>query len=1256
MQIKILRLLLIILGICTFNGCISTKPYYDKSQKNWQSANSPDTLQLKYSVFLIGDCGVPDKNRQEPVLKLLQSQIFQKDSLLKPAGPSDSVSHSSNPKDVLIFLGDNIYETGLPEPDASDRKEKERRMTEQLKIVKGFKGKTIVIPGNHDWNESRPGGLQALNREEEFVENYLDSADVFLPSNGCGGPVELQLTNDLVVILIDSEWWLSKYEKPLAPDNGCTSANRLDLIEQVQDIITRNHGKNIVLAQHHPLFSNGRHGGYFSIKDYIFPLTLVRDNYYIPLPVIGSIYPLLRQYGVSRQDLSNKDYQQLKRGLLSILDDEKNIVIATGHEHALQLNKYKDINLIISGAGSKSTSLIKGNDALFAHGGGGAKGFSRLNYYNNGQCWVEFWEPEGDGSTGKLVFRSPLYAIPPSNPQKTLEQKQISYADSTKMIVAGAEYKAGNLKRRLFGEHYRDTWSTPIKVKYLDLNNFAGGLTPVKMGGGHQTISLQLKGKDGNTYQFRTVDKNPSALLPESFLKTFAEDLVQDQVSSAHPYGALMIPEMAKTIGIYHTDPILVYMPYSTILGPYIQQIGGKLGIIEAKPDEDVSDFKSFGNAKNAVSTAKMYKEIRKDNDNEVDQKMFLRSRLFDMLIGDWDRHEDQWRWAEFKKTKGVLYRPIPRDRDQAFTKFDGIIPTLISEIIPDIQTFGMTIKDPAELSIAARNLDRNLLNKLSKSDWQEVATDIQKELSDEVINKSVLKMPAEVYSKSGDELIEKLKSRRNQLANVANTYYKILAKEVTIAGSDKKEFFKVERDNNNSHLSIYKIDKNDQIDHKIYDRIFDNSETKELNLYALDGKDSILIEGGSANGIKIRVVGGNGKDALIDKGTGGRTLFYDLKTGENNIVPGSSTALRLSNNTGVNNYNVNSYTYDKSGIQPSIDYNADDGLFFGGGYGIKHYGFRKEPYSYDQSLTGNYAPKTGAYTIRYNANFYSLFAPNVDIVLSAALNGPKYTFNYYGQGNSSLNTGDSVDYFRVRTKNLSLRSFLQYRFTKAFKVGIGPGYEYFRIEKPVNRYVSFPSFPDRTDIENASKYLTLRSYAIIDFVNNPIFPGSGVRLKMEANYFNEIKSTADRYLQLKSDISFYATPNFKFPVTAAVKIGAATNLGDYKFFQANSLGNNANLRGYRNNRFSGRSYLYQNSELRFKLSNFRNYLVTGNIGMFGFFDSGRVFSDMPESNDWHQAYGPGVWINFYNKFLLSTSYGISKEGKYFAFKTRVSF
>lgn len=1234
------------------SGCITLKPYYDKSELSWKEATPPDSAQLKYTVYLLGDAGNPSSSRQEPTLKLAQSHIFTKKTV-KISG-KDSIISTSDPKDVVLFLGDNIYSTGLPEPEESDRKEKERRIIEQMNIVKDFAGRKVFIPGNHDWNEGYSGGLAAVNRQEQFVENYLDSNDVFLPSNGCPGPVELQLNKDLVVIILDSEWWLHRFEKPRAPDNGCTAGSRLEILEQVKDIIVRNRGKNIVIAQHHPLFSNGKHGGYYSLKDYIFPLTLVRERLYIPLPVIGSIYPFMRQYGISRQDLSNKDYQQLKRGLLAILEDEKNVVLATGHEHALQFNKYNDISHIISGAGAKSNGVTKGNEALFAHG---TKGFSKIKYYDNGQAWVEFWEPEGDGSTGKLVYRTPMYAIPPKKASEIREEKQINYKDSVKVMAAGPEFEAGNFKRTFYGEHYRDTWATPVKVNYLDLSTFAGGLTPLKMGGGKQTTSLQLEGKDGNVYQFRTVRKDPSALLPQGFIRTFADDFFQDQISSAHPYGSLIVPDMAKAIGIYYVNPQLVYMPYSRLLGPYIQQVGGQLGTIEARPDEDVSDFKSFGNAKNAISTHKLYEKLHEDNDNEVDQPMYLKARLFDILISDWDRHEDQWRWAEFKKEKGSIYRPIPRDRDQAFTKYDGTLPKLVTKLVPDLQSFDYEIKDVAKLSIAARNLDRNFLNKLTHQQWLQIAFEVQTKLTDQVIEDAVRKMPPEVFNISGQEIIGKLKSRRNNLTKAAEEYYTVLCKEVTVTGTDKHEFILIENIGDYTRLSMHKIDSERKVGNKIFGRTFLSEETRELNIFAFEGRDSIVVKGDAAK-LKIRIVGGEDVDYFKDNTPRQikNIIVYDTQDNEETISKGNSTKLQLSKYESVHEYNRNAFKYDKKGFIPSFDYNVDDGLFIGAGYTIKHYGFRKDPYSYTHTLKGNYAPRTGANSINYQGHIYSIFGRNKDIVIQAAFNGPKYTFNYFGQGNSTPNVGDKIDYYRVRTKNISFSTFFQRRFTQAFKVGIGPGYELYWIEKPTDNFLTSPDFTDKQDLENPSRFATLRTYANIDFVDNAFSPSSGVRWKNEINYFRDIKTSRDNFLQLKSDISFYGTPNFSFPVTAALRIGGATNIGNYKFFQSNFLGNTTNLRGYRNNRFAGKSYVYQNSELRFKVSTFRNYIFTGNFGLFGFFDTGRVYSNMPETDNWHSAYGPGAWINLYNKFLISTGYGISKEGKYFTINSGFSF
>jgi hypothetical protein len=66
------------------------------------------------------------------------------------------------------------------------------------------------------------------------------------------------------------------------------------------------------------------------------------------------------------------------------------------------------------------------------------------------------------------------------------------------MATPGKRYQGGGLRRFLLGGTYRDLWATPIKVPVLDLHRFAGGLRPLKVGGGHQTKSLRFAAADGS--------------------------------------------------------------------------------------------------------------------------------------------------------------------------------------------------------------------------------------------------------------------------------------------------------------------------------------------------------------------------------------------------------------------------------------------------------------------------------------------------------------------------------------------------------------------------------------------------------------------------------------------------------------------------------------------------------------------------------------------------------------------------------------
>ena len=152
MKKKYLRLLYFLFILLTGAGCagLNPPPNYKPEVSNWKTITPPDSLQIKHSIFLIGDVGKPNHAPQEPTLKLMRKQLEVADS-----------------NSTAIFLGDNVYSYGLPEPDAYDRKISEERLNDQLDILKNYRGEKYMIPGNHDWAQGLRGGWAAVLRQEE---------------------------------------------------------------------------------------------------------------------------------------------------------------------------------------------------------------------------------------------------------------------------------------------------------------------------------------------------------------------------------------------------------------------------------------------------------------------------------------------------------------------------------------------------------------------------------------------------------------------------------------------------------------------------------------------------------------------------------------------------------------------------------------------------------------------------------------------------------------------------------------------------------------------------------------------------------------------------------------------------------------------------------------------------------------------------------------------------------------------------------
>ena len=152
-------------------------------------------------------------------------------------------------------------------------------------------------------------------------------------------------------------------------------------------------------------------------------------------------------------------------------------------------------------------------------------------------------------------------------------------ADSV-VVVAGSNYKAGDLHRAFLGDNHRDEWTTQITVPVLDLRSFHGGLRPVKEGGGKQAKSLRLIAPDSSEYVFRQVRKTDLALGPE-YKGTIIWYIVRDEGSASHPAAAIPVAPMLRAIDVLHPSPRLYFMPDDPRLGEFRKDFAGILGMIE---------------------------------------------------------------------------------------------------------------------------------------------------------------------------------------------------------------------------------------------------------------------------------------------------------------------------------------------------------------------------------------------------------------------------------------------------------------------------------------------------------------------------------------------------------------------------------------------------------------------------------------------------------------------------------------------------
>ena len=797
----------------------------------------------------------------------------------------------------------------------------------------------------------------------------------------------------------------------------------------------------------------------------------------------------------------------------------------------------------------------------------------------------------------------------------------------TVTVTAGPEYRAGWLHRVLFGRHYRDLWTTPIEVELLDLGAFAGGLTPLRRGGGAQTRGLRLAGGDGREYVFRSVNKHPS-WLPPDLRETIAERVVRDQISVLHPGAALVAAPLVGAAGVLHAQPYLVVLPDDPRLGDFRSEFAGMLGILEERPREGPGGASGFAGASDVAGTDRLL-ELRRSSPRErVDSRAFLAARLLDLLLGDGDRHADQWRWARFDDTEGHVWRPIPRDRDEAFSRFDGLLPRFARVSHPDLVGFGYDYGSVYGLSWRAEDLDRRFLTDLERPVWDSIAHAIQARLTDSVIDLAVGRLPSEYYRGNAADLAGALKHRRNRLAAAAGELYGLLAADVDIETTDHPELIAVERlPDGRVTLRLARRSRAPAAPTAPYFvRTFDRAETTEIRLYLRGSDDRVTISGTAARSILVRVISDTGRAEVVDSSRvaerGRWTRVYDGGRGATGIVPGTTTAVD-------HRPAVPRQRPDVFHAQPRdqgrawapwtwISVQPDVGVIVGGGATLRSYGFRRFPYKSLMSLRVGFATGAGKFGVEYTGDFRTAGAARV--AMRAGWSGFDVV-RFYGFGNETPDTG-TTDLYKVKQQQYLVAPSLVLPLGRQGELTVGPLLKY--------------AF---TDLVPGSFIDTRRPYGVgswgqvgvqagvrIDTRDRATSATRGVLITVGGSAYPTFWDVTAPFQEAHAEAATYLTAAVPTHPTLAVRVAGQRVWGRFPFHEAVFIGGAGTVRGYSEHRFAGDAGLYGNVELRFRLGR-PSLVVPGDFGVFGLADAGRVYVSGETSDRWHAAAGGGLWF-----------------------------
>lgn len=799
-----------------------------------------------------------------------------------------------------------------------------------------------------------------------------------------------------------------------------------------------------------------------------------------------------------------------------------------------------------------------------------------------------------------------------------------------------------NFYNMLWGEHYRKLYSIPITVPAVSLQTLWGGMKVVEQAADFQGLLLEndraqlclLKPLGGYT-TFLESKFFQEVYNKQVFRNTYLDQFIGDAYTIINPFTFISADYLARASGLNSNNSRIFYLPgYSTTdTVADGTSIGNKLVSIIDVPD--------FNTRPNILLTGKLLDTIQVDKSYQVNQELYIRERLFDMLIGDWNKIPENWNWMAHQQGDSLTFDPIVIDRNHAFTKVDGVLFKQMLHVLglSFIVNYEPSMKSVRKENTLGFSLDMALASQSDLSVWINQARFIRRMLTDAVIDEAFSRLPKEIEDKEIRRIGTIVKQRRDMLEEIAKGYFNQLQRTPVITGSDRSERFVIDRHNPDS-LFIHIYDK--ETGRCVFDRKFSRKKTREVWLYGLEGDDRFEVSGEARKEMPVFLIAGKGENSYqLAPGHHIRIYEYESRKEALDTVPHAKKI--FSDLPEIHRYDYNKIKHHKIAFTPWGIYDSDKGFSLGTYFTYTMYGFKRSPFTYQHRVGYNYL----------QGFMYQGIFPSYDgrktFTIDATISSRRDFYNFFGFGNNTDGYKDAKkNYNRVHIRQFRLSPSFNLDFNEKESLTVQASVEMFKARKTSDRFIN-QYYPENHRIFKTSLFFDLGATIQTEKEQASFIPR--VSGSLTAGWKMNLKDAGRNFPYAKASVAMDIRITDRLTWATMAKTQLLFN-NKYEFYQAATT----ELRGYRDNRFIGKQSFYQYSDIRLDMGKLKNPFTPLKYGVFAGFDYGRVWFPGEQSKRWHTSYGGGVWLTLINKITTKYSWFGSTDSFRFMFELGLGF